>query len=42
MGVVLTRDVPKCVIVGGNPCKIIKYRNIEKFNDIKNYKNLLI
>lgn len=34
-GSVVTKDVPSCAIVGGNPAKVIKYRNIEKFNKLK-------
>lgn len=30
-GSFLTRDVPECAVVGGNPCKVIKYRDKEKF-----------
>ena len=31
-GAVVTKSVPRCAIVGGNPAKIIGYRDIEKFN----------
>lgn len=31
MGSVVTQDVPSCAIVGGNPAKIIKFRNSELF-----------
>lgn len=34
-GAVLTKDVPDYAIVGGNPAKIIKYRNIDQFNKLK-------
>lgn len=34
-GSVVTKDVPKCAIVGGNPAKILKYRNIEQFKKNK-------
>lgn len=33
-GSVVTKDVPSCAVVGGNPAKVVKYRNIEKFNDL--------
>ena len=36
LGSVVTKSVPKCAIVGGNPAKIIKYRNIENYD--KNVK----
>jgi len=34
-GSVVCKDVPPCAIVGGNPAKIIKYRNIEHYNKLK-------
>ena len=35
IGSVVVKDVPRCAIVGGNPAKIIKYRNIEHFERLK-------
>lgn len=37
-GAVVTKDVPNCSIVGGNPAKILKYRDIERFNKLKSEK----
>jgi acetyltransferase-like isoleucine patch superfamily enzyme len=34
-GSVVTKDVPNYAIIGGNPAKILKYRNIEMFNYLK-------
>lgn len=34
-GSVVVKDIPKYAIVGGNPAKIIKYRNIESFQKLK-------
>lgn len=34
-GAVVTKDVPECAVVGGNPAKIIKYRDKEKFCRLK-------
>ncbi len=34
-GAVVTKDVPDCAIVGGNPAKIIKFRNQEQFYRLK-------
>lgn len=34
-GSVVVKDVPRCAIVGGNPAKVIKYRNIEHFNQLE-------
>ena len=28
-------DIPRCAIVGGNPAKVFKYRNIEHFDKLK-------
>ncbi len=33
MGSVVTKSVPKCAIVGGNPAKIIGWRNIEEYEE---------
>lgn len=35
MGAVVSKDVPKCAVVAGNPARIVKYRNIEKFEELK-------
>lgn len=34
-GAVVTKDVPECAIVGGNPAKVIKYRDKEHFDKLK-------
>ena len=34
-GSVVTHDVPKYAIVAGNPAKVIKYRDIESFQQLK-------
>ena len=34
-GAVVTKDVPPCAIVGGNPARVIKYRNKEHFYRLK-------
>ena len=34
LGSVVTKSVPKCAIVGGNPAKIIGWRDIEKFDKL--------
>lgn len=34
-GSVVSKDVPKYAIVGGNPAKIIKYRDIDHYNLLK-------
>ena len=31
MGSVVTKDVPEFAVVGGNPAKVLKYRNVEAF-----------
>lgn len=35
MGSVVTKSVPKGAIVGGNPAKIIKFRDIEQYEKLK-------
>ncbi len=35
MGSVVTKDVPKGAVVGGNPAKILKYRDLEKYDKLK-------
>lgn len=34
-GAVVVKDVPPYAIVGGNPAKILKYRDIEHFKELK-------
>lgn len=36
MGAVVSKDVPPCAVVGGNPAKIIKYRDIDQYYMLKN------
>jgi acetyltransferase-like isoleucine patch superfamily enzyme len=38
MGSVVTKDVPPCAIVGGNPARIIKYRNKDVYYKLKEDK----
>ena len=35
IGSVVVKDVPRCAIVGGNPARVIKYRDIEHFEKLK-------
>lgn len=37
-GSVVTKDVQRCTIVGGNPAVLIKYRNIERYELLKREK----
>jgi acetyltransferase-like isoleucine patch superfamily enzyme len=34
-GAVVVNDVPRYGIVGGNPAKVFKYRNIDHYNELK-------
>ena len=34
-GSVVVKDVPKCAIVGGNPARIIKYRDMEHYINLE-------
>lgn len=38
LGSVVVKDVPPYAIVGGNPAKVIKYRDIEQFERLKREK----
>lgn len=35
MGAVVTKDIPKYAVVGGNPAKVIKYRNAARYEKLK-------
>lgn len=37
-GAVVTKDVPKYAIVGGNPAMVIKYRDVKHYKDLKSQK----
>lgn len=37
-GSVVCKDVPKCAIVGGNPARVIKYRNFDHYESLKSKK----
>jgi len=34
-GSVVVNNVPKCAIVGGNPARVIKYRNLDHYENLK-------
>ena len=40
-GAVVVKDVPKCAIVGGNPAKVIKYRDIEHYEELKSQRRFM-
>lgn len=35
MGSVVTKDIPRYAVVGGNPAKVIKYRDQERYEKLK-------
>ena len=41
-GAVITKDVPKCAIVGGNPFRILGYRDIDKYEKLKKEKKIYL
>lgn len=40
-GAVVCKDVPPLAVVGGNPAKVIKYRNKEHYNKLKEERKFL-
>lgn len=40
-GSVVVKDIPPCAIVGGNPAKIIRYRDVSHYNNLKKIKSFL-
>lgn len=42
MGAVVTQDVPKCAVVGGNPAKVLKYRDIKQYEQLKKEKKIFL
>ncbi len=35
-GAVVVKDVPSCAVVGGNPAKVLKYRDQQKYEQLLN------
>lgn len=41
-GAVVTKDIPQCAVVGGNPAIVLKYRDKEQYIDLKNRDNIYL
>lgn len=41
-GSVVTKSVPSCAVVGGNPAKVIKYRDRERYIKLKGSKRIFM
>ena len=41
-GSVVTKDIPPLAVVGGNPAKVIKYRNKERYENLKRQNNIYL
>jgi len=41
MGAVVTKDVPPLAVMGGNPARVLKYRDAENFERLKNEQKYL-
>ena len=35
-GSVVSKSIPSCAIAGGNPCQVFKYRDIDRYERLKN------
>ncbi len=35
MGSVVTKNIPRCAIAGGNPAKVLRYRDVETYEKLK-------
>lgn len=42
MGAVVTKDVPPFAVVGGNPAKVLKYRDKEKYEELKSNNKIYL
>jgi maltose O-acetyltransferase len=42
MGSVVTKDVPPLAIVGGNPAKVVKYRDKSRYEKLKKEKKIVV
>lgn len=41
-GSVVVKDVPKCAVVGGNPARVIKMRDVRKYEELKERKRFYL
>lgn len=41
-GTVVTKDVPSCAVVGGNPAKLLKYRDKDQYLKLKENDNIYL
>ena len=41
-GAVVTHDIPPLAVAGGNPAKVIKYRNQEVYEKLKSEKRIYL
>lgn len=41
-GAVVSKDIPPYAVAGGNPAKVLKYRNIEKYKELKEHGQIYL